>query len=696
MALVDRNILDLSIRKVPLLKPLLSLIMGIIISAAYINTSIQATYLILCLVILLAVLIVLSFRKAYSIRNFQTLIYYLFFLTVGIYTHNNTKDYLRDDYVIQPSYTWFLGTIVDDPIEKEKIIRFPVSIHKAIDSTGLESRVYGKIMLTIQKDSVQQYYQYGDLIAFRNTIREVTKPKNPYEFDYAKYLSLKGIWHQGYIDQRSIIILEKDRGSILIAKSLALRDYLLAKFSRFFNDEEAYDVAVALLFGYRSQIDPSTIQAFKNTGTIHVLSVSGLHVSLVFVFLNIILGWLDRWQYGKYVRVSFILLFIWIYVVLTGMSPPILRSGIMISFLIVGQLSMRENQALNSLIGSAFIILLFSPTYLFDIGFQLSYIALLGILIGYPLLKILYTSQNAIVQTFLDVVYVSLVAQLFTLPFLLHYFGEFPVYFLLANVFIALPSAIMMYLGVILALSPFDFINSWVGNILEYVILVVINGLQFIEYLPGAVLKGIPWNIVLTSLLVISIYSFVIAWNNRNKFFFLTGWVLIVCIFFGSYTIQYTLNNRTHFRIYEVGKEIAIAYAEDGRCVLYSSLDSANHPSLTYAVYPELMRICSTTKMEFINIPNKDRQNHILEFPNHKIMVIEEKYDVLPNDVDVILWRKNNYGSISALKDLNNLKKVILDGSNTDKRIAVLQDSLLNNSVPSYILKNNFAYVWNE
>lgn len=200
---------------------------------------------------------------------------------------------------------------------------------------------------------------------------------------------------------------------------------------------EAFQIAVALLFGYRSELEATTKEAFTKTGTIHILSVSGLHVSLVFGVMSLLLGWLDRFKHGKMMRCSIVLLFVWVYVILTGMSPAILRAGIMISFFIVSLLSGRRQIAVNTLLTSALFILLLAPQYLFTVGFQLSYAAILGILLLYPLLTKLWLPNNKGLKRIVQYSYVSIAAQIFTLPLTLHYFGQFPIYFLIANLFMA-------------------------------------------------------------------------------------------------------------------------------------------------------------------------------------------------------------------------------------------------------------------
>ena len=275
--------------------------------------------------------------------------------------------------------------------------------------------VEGKVMLTVIRDSLtEEKYAYGDQVVFVNKLKDVNPPYNPKEFDYKSYLENKGIVQQGLFKSTEIKILKRGMGNKLIAYSLELRSYLITKFRKYIQDDEAFNVAVALIFGYRSQIDQNTISAFTNTGTIHVLSVSGLHVSLVFALLNLLLFWMDRFHYGKFIKSILILLCIWSYVILTGMSPPILRAGVMISFFVFSIVINRKQIPLNTLAASALFILLFSPNYLFDVGFQLSYMAILGIILLYPILRNYYLTPKIWCNYVLEYTYVSIAAQLFT------------------------------------------------------------------------------------------------------------------------------------------------------------------------------------------------------------------------------------------------------------------------------------------
>src|SRR5690606_5797134 len=174
-------------------------------------------------------------------------------------------------------------------------------------------------MVTISRDdSIGILLKYGDVIIFKNRIKEVLPPYNPYEFNYKSYLANNDIWYQCYLSLGEYELLSQHAGSFFVSTAFRIRKLLMHKFETYLQNQEAFHVVSALIFGYRSQIDPDTLQAFTNTGTVHVLSVSGLHVGLVFGFLNILLRRLDSHKYRKVIKSTVILLSIWSYVVLTG------------------------------------------------------------------------------------------------------------------------------------------------------------------------------------------------------------------------------------------------------------------------------------------------------------------------------------------------------------------------------------------
>jgi competence protein ComEC len=609
---------------------------------------------------------------------------------------------IKTDPTIQPHYfaplkaEQFVGIIDDEPIVRERSTRFPVRVLSAQhNNTSLAAS--GTIMVSIARDSTAtNLLRYGDILALKNTVKIVDPPFNPKEFDYRAYLQNKNIWYQCYLQTNEYKLLSSDSGNPIIRHSLSIRERLIEKFAIYMQHSEAFQVAIALIFGYRSQVDAATLQAFSNTGTIHVLSVSGLHVGLVFGLLTLLLGWIDRFQYGRFIRCIIIGISVWAYVILTGMAPPILRAGIMISFFLISTAINRRQVALNTLAASAFFILLFTPKALFDVGFQLSYMAMFGILLLYPLMTHFYLPANKYVGWVVAYSYVSIAAQLFTLPFVLYYFGQFPNYFLLANLFISLPSTAVMYVGLALALLPFDALNMLLGKILDFLLIFCLDGLKWMEQLPYSVIQGINWSFLMMLLCLLFIITLMMALNNSNKYMILTSLFLLLTMTAIMSYDRVTKQRYSGWKLYNTRSALALAYIQDGNAVLYSSYDSLSHPNILFSVMPDLLQYTDKERISFVHIDNNKRQNSLISLAGKKIALIEERWpETELTDVDIIVWRKNSRAVLDSMPKLLKPDGILIfDGSNSDKYLEKHRTFIHENQPKTYLLKNNFAYVW--
>jgi len=286
---------------------------------------------------------------------------------------------------------------------------------------------------------------------------------------------------------------------------------------------------------------------------------------------------------------------------------------------------------------------------------------------------------------------------LFTLPFVLYYFGQFPNYFLLANLFIALPSTGIMYVGVLLALSPFGWVNIWLGKILDVLLVFSLDGLAWMEHLPFSVIRGIDWPFLLLVVGLVFVAAVVVSFNNRQKFaVFLCALMLIGIVAVLGYQ-SIGKSRYSGLKLYNVRSAFALSYIDNGKVLLYSSCDSLRHPTLMFSVLPDLTRYVDMEDIEFVQMNTHERrQNGMIQLAGLNIALIEDKWLSPSADlVDIVIWRKNNRASPDSLQ--KNLKKnavSILDGSNSDRYVSDFEQKANSKAFRVYCLKNNFAYVW--
>src|SRR5690606_38882227 len=226
-------------------------------------------------------------------------------------------------------------------------------------------------------------------------------------------------------------------------------------------DSDAAAFASTLILGYRAELSRELVEAYSDTGTMHVLSVSGMHVGIIFLVLSLLLRSMDRRQSLRLFRATLTILIIWFYAMITGFSAPASRAAFMLSFVVLGKALLKHQNTYNLIAISAFFLLLYNPFYLVDAGFQLSYLAVLGLVYFQPLLRMIFPRGNKITDPVWNYCALSMGAQLTTFPVSIYYFHQFPMYFLLSNLFIVFPVAIIMYAGI-----GFMFITS--DSVLDY------------------------------------------------------------------------------------------------------------------------------------------------------------------------------------------------------------------------------------
>ncbi len=589
-----------------------------------------------------------------------------------------------------------IGIVVDEPVVREKTIRFPVDIIQGqFDKDRFA--VSGSIMVSVARTEAENPFKYGDKVAMVNKIQRIPAAYNPHQFDYRRYCANRNIYHQAFLRQGECLILKTQQANWVVGNALKLRHKLKAKFAEVVLDEQSLSVCAALIFGHRSDFGSEVLQTFSETGTIHVLSVSGMHVSLVFLLLSVLLSGLKRYRYGRLFRCIFMLLAIWAYVILTGMAPSILRAGMMISFLLIADTAKRNYGNLNALFASAFFLLLFDPFLLFDVGFQLSYAAVFGLFTLYPLLRSLVRVQWLPFRLCLELIWVSIAAQLFTAPFALYYFHQFPTYFLLGNLLIAIPSTLLMYLGILLAISPFVTLNLFLGKCLTFLCLTMLKGLHLIQAMPISVIHHIHLHKV--DLLLSVVLLFMLLWVcyglKKSALFVFLSCAFVLSVSRALQRLQY--QDFQGIKMYNVPREIAIAVIDAGRVALISTLDSLEHPRIKHALWPDLCIYADKSNISFHRIDASTGKISVIETAFGRIAFVHQFYEPLfLEEPSWVLVRNVNIADTAAFRLINPRRTVIFDGTNDAATISSITQTDAFAHLQYYILKDNFAYVWEK
>ncbi|MCR1025400.1 competence protein ComEC family protein [Cellulophaga baltica] len=377
-------------------------------------------------------------------------------------------------------------------------------------------RTTGKIILSIKKDSSSQGLKVDDELITFNTLSSVKAPLNPHQFNYKKYLKGLGVYDQLYATSAEYILL-KDSKSTLYGHAAHWRTTIIRKLKEQNFNPENLSVIQALLLGQRNDISEETYDNYKDAGAIHILALSGLHIGILLLILQFLLQPLERLPHGKKIKLVVILLFLWSFALLAGLSASIVRAVTMFSFLAYAMFLNRPTNSFNILALSLFFILLIQPNYLFQVGFQMSYAAVFAILWIYPMLQRFWFPKNKIVKYFWQLLSVSIAAQLGVLPISLFYFHLFPGLFFVANLLIIPFLGIILGIGIVIIILSLTntlpaFVADAYNTILSYMNFIV----RWIAHQDTFVFKGISFDTVQLLVLYSLTFLIVIAFSSKR------------------------------------------------------------------------------------------------------------------------------------------------------------------------------------
>ena len=387
--------------------------------------------------------------------------------------------------------TTAIARIENMPTEQEYSYNTLATIVALDDSAGTRNCDI-KIQLSLQKSFTAKTLQCGELIIFHPELQLIERNAMPYSFDYAQFMMRKGILYRQYLADDTWQLSQYRAPLTMQQQALQIQQQCISSLKRCNLSDENIALLSALLWGYKANIEPSTRQYFSAAGLSHILAVSGLHTGIIALILWLLLYPL---QYTplRHIRGIITLILLWVYAFITGLSPSVVRACIMASFVGVASMLNRPNTSLNALCGSAVMVLLWAPMQLFDIGFQLSYTAVAGIILLSPHLDIsnYFDKYNPILRYITGLAAASLAAQIATIPYAAFYFHYIPVWGLLSNLLLTplLTPLVLIALGMQL-LEALHLPHTWLDYATNTICNLLCNGAQAIATLPGATIEG--------------------------------------------------------------------------------------------------------------------------------------------------------------------------------------------------------------
>lgn len=465
-----------------------------------------------------------------------------------------------------------LVRVIEPPSEKENTYKVVTSVKNVIKDSTEQFQTKGKLITYIEKDSIIPSIQYGDVLLIKSDIKEVDYPSNPNEFHYKAYLEKKNIFHQAYVPSGNWEKVGKGKTNFLFKWSYKLRDYFIEIFKDNGLEGDEFGVATALILGYDDKLSNELTRKFSHAGAMHVLCVSGLHVGIIYLIIASFLKPLKRFKQGDMMFALIIVLCIWFFALITGLSSSVMRAATMFSFVAIGSTIKRKNNIYNTLALSAFLLLIINPYLISDVGFQLSYAAVIGIVAIQPGIYSLWKPRYWIIDKAWAIVAVSIAAQIGTFPLALHYFNQFPNYFIISNILVIPLATIIVYTGVFTLLFSFSTVVSvFFTKLLAYCILALNGSVSFIDSLPLSFTDGIiltPWQVIILYIIIIITYFFFI--KRKTKYLKLS--LFLGVIFFGlSAFHSISQYKEKKLVVYDIYKHTAIDLIHQNKSILFAN-----------------------------------------------------------------------------------------------------------------------------
>jgi competence protein ComEC len=685
-------------KKAPFIRILVPLMLGITLQW-YSNATVQIAWYGFGLSLLLLILFfLLSNYRRYKLAGINGALISIIFLALGsmLAWYKNIRhnpDWYGHRYQANQAV---VATLQEPLVEKPNSYKSLAAV-TAVQNKNRFVFTAGDLIIYFQKDSTLTL-KAGSRIIFSRPLQEIRNTGNPGGFDYKRYNLFQGITHQVYLKQYEFVVLGETKQSLLKKILFAIRRQVLSVLRRYVPGEKEAGLAEALLIGYKDDLDRNLVQSYTNTGVVHVIAISGLHLGLVYWLLLRLLKPLTKRKNFKWLIPVIIIPALWLFSLVAGGQPSVLRSAVMFTCIVIGENFSRKPAIYNTLAISAFILLCVNPYWLWDVGFQLSYAAVLSIVIFMkPIYDWFYIKNKA-----LDFIWklnaVSMAAQLLTTPFSIYHFHQFPNYFLLTN-FVAVPLSSLILLGEILlcAICAIPFGAIFTGKVLSWLIWLMNSYIEVIESLPHSLWDGLQINVVQAILLVTLVTGFGHWLLEKQK---MGVWVglcsVLFFVFFRSLSF-YQSNRQRKLIVYNVPRRQAIDLVTGRSYFFVGDSDVVTNDFVrNFNVRPSRILY----RMEFTNyLSNFASKEALLQFDQKRILVVDKnlRFDVAVAKVpiDIMVISRNPKFHISAAAKAFNIKQVVFDASVPEWKLKYWTKDCDSLHIPHHSVNEKGAFVMN-
>ena len=673
----------------PLTRITIGFISGILF--AY-NFQPSLTLLLISLAICSSIFGVLYFlfkNKSKNFFYFGLTTYVLSFL-IGISTqvihidYFQKNNYSHDESLFEKPHS--ISIIIREKLKSTPFSDRYVAIVNHIDA----KEQTGRIILNVQKDSLHHEFEIGAPLLIKGILSKNRPPTNPNQFDYGKYLENKQIYAQLYADVDEIKIGTEVEKNIWYYSS-KLRTRIIHNLEKNNFKKTELNVAIALIMGQQQDISPEIIRDYQYAGAVHILSVSGLHIGFILVFVTFLLKPIPNTKRGSFIKLLLILASLFSFGIIAGLAPSVVRSVTMFSFVAIGNHLRRSVNIYHTLIVSILLILLFEPSFLFDVGFQLSYLALFFIIWLQPLLSSFWQPKNKISKYIWDILTVSFAAQIGTLPLSVYYFHQFPGLFFVTNIIVIPLLTIIMILGVlVMLLAAFNVIPVFLSQLLEWSIYYLNRIINAIASLEQFIIQDIPLHFYLLISSYLLLFTAII-WLKKPTFNKLVLVLVSIIILQISYLgIQWNTQNEQEWIVFNIKRNTLLAERNGKNITVY-----ANDSILKTVLKNNALKSYRIGTLSSVS-EKKELQN-LYYFNGTKIFILDSS-GVFPKNrnPDILILTQSTKINLERMLQSTSPKLVIADASNYKSIQKLWKATCIKQKIPFHATSEKGFYKLND
>lgn len=547
-----------------------------------------------------------------------------------------------------------------------------------------DASVSGKALLNVSKDSLNTVLKVDNIYITSEGFQPIVSTINPFQFNYRSYLEKQYVFRQLYVNPKRLFRVSENKHTVFGYADLA-RETINKKLKNYNFDPDVLSIINALILGQRQDLSKDIYDSYTDAGAVHILAVSGLHVALILLLLNFALKPLKRIKYGKEITIVLLVILMWCFAIIAGLSASVTRAVTMFSIIAIGMHLRRRTNIYNTLAISIFVLLLFKPLFIFDVGFQLSYLAVVAIVAIQPRLVKFWQPKNYILSKVWDYFTVGIAAQFGVVPISLYYFHQFPGLFFVANVIIIPFLGLILGTGIlIIILALFNKLPQLLADGFGFIISSMNDLMKWLSLQESFLFKAISfngWQVIAAYLFTIALVQ--LAIQKNYKWFKIT---LVSVVLFQSVTLFTKYENSTNtVTLFHKSRYTVIGQKAQQKVMVFSDLDSLSQfRNLTdYAIGNRI------TEINTLKLPS------FIKTKNSCLLIIDSLgiYNVKQLKPDHILLIQSPKININRLIDSLKPKQIIADGSNYKSYVAQWKATCIKQKIPFHYTGEKGAYV---